>query len=258
MTCNLILPLLERCMRDLCTYYSCTELVRCDKQQKLFLYIDATSSNTFENFCPVMVVLQMLVAAFNPSATSGIHIDALLFSDNARGRGPSPIFNMSTSCFNAVQGQNNSLLSLLIDFGVCLDRGRVYDSAQFPSLCGEGTSAVRGLREIHRRVSSSGNSIENSVLMVTDGIILDDATERTRVLNDLRSAGVSPLIAAGINSGTSTVDSANLRLYTSADNIVVGSSTDPVQFGVDIVNKLVETGVLCLEHGNYFYLNYSA
>lgn len=231
-------------------YYSCTELVRCDLQQKLFLFIDATSSNTYENFCPIMVVLQMLVAAFNPSPTSGIQIEALLFSDEARQRGPSPVFNTSTSCFNAVQGQSNSLLSLMVDFGVCLDNFRQYDSPIFPSLCGEGTSAVPGLREIQRRVSSSGSSTEASVLMVTDGIIQDNAAERESVLNDLRSAGVSTLIAAGINSGTSTVDSANLRLYTSPDNILVGSSSDPVQLGIDIVDKLVEREILCLDHGN--------
>ena len=61
-----------------------------------------------------MVVLQMLVAAFNPSAKSGTKIGALLFSDNARDKPPSPVFDVGTSCFDAVQGSGRSLSSLII------------------------------------------------------------------------------------------------------------------------------------------------
>jgi hypothetical protein len=217
----------------------------CDKQQKLFFYIDATASNIFENFCPLIVVMQMLVAAFNPSANSGTKISALLFPDILRLRDPSPVFDIDTPCFDAVQGPTGSLSSLLIDFGKCLDSGRNYDSAAFPSSCGEGTSAVKGLREIHRIASSSArSSTEGAIVMLTDGIIFDDASERSRVLSDLNSTGISTLIAAGINEA----DRENLRFYTSNDNILVG--TDPVQLGIDIVNKMEERGIVCQDHGN--------
>ena len=222
----------------------------CDKQQRLFLYIDATGSIIYENFCPLMVVMQMLVAASNPSATSGTKIDALLFPDNAKNKAPSPVFDMGTSCFNAVQGPwpDKSLSSLMIDFGVCIDKGRSgYDSTVFPSLCGEGTSAVKGLREIYNISSSTMSSTESAVLMLTDGIIQDDAAERTKVLSDLKSAGINTLIAAGFNEA----DMENLKLYTSSDNILVGN--DPVQLGIDIVNKLQERGIVCKYHGNKFY-----
>ena len=143
-----------------------------------------------------MVAMQMLVAAFNTSITSGTKISALLFPDNAKNKAPSPVFDIGTSCFNAVQGPDKSLSSLMIDFGVCIDKGRTgYDSTVFPSLCGEGTSAVKGLREIYNISSSTMSSTESAILMLTDGIILDDAAERTKVLSDLKSAGINMLIS---------------------------------------------------------------
>ena len=192
-----------------------------------------------------MVVLQMLVAAFNPSTTSGTQIGSLLFSDNAKNTPPSLVFNKSTTCITAVQGPDKSLSSLMIDFGICLNNGRTgYNSTMFPSLCGEGTSAVKGLRAIYDSASTTMSSTESAVLMLTDGIIQDDAAERTKVLSDLKSAGIRTLIAAGINDA----DVENLKLYTSSDNILVGS--EPVQLGIDIVNKMEERGIVCKDHGN--------
>ena len=212
------------------------------------MYIDATGSIIYENFCPLIVVLQMLVAAANPSSTSGTKISALLFPDNAKNKPPSPVFDVGTSCFDAMQG----LSSLMIDFGVCLDNGRVYDSTLFPSSCGEGTSAVKGLREIYNIASSTMSSTESAVLMITDGIIMDDAAERTKVLRDLKSAGVNTVIAAGFNEA----DEDNLKLYTTSDNILIGSTSDPVKFSIDILNKMEEMNVICKYHGkfnNYCY-----
>ena len=191
-----------------------------------------------------MVVMQMLVAAFNPSPTSGTQIASVLFSDNVKNKAPSTVFDVGTSCFDAVQGSDKSLKSLMIDYGVCLDSGRLYDSSLFPSLCGEGTSAVKGLEEILSIASGSRGSTEGAIVMLTDGVIIDDASERTKVLSDLKTAGISTLIAAGINEA----DVENLKLYTSDSNILVGS--DAVQLGIDIVNKMEERGIVCKDHGN--------
>ena len=192
-----------------------------------------------------MVVMQMLVAAFNPSSTSGTKVASVLFSDNVKDKPPSHIFDMDTPCFDAVQGSGRSLSSLMIDFGICLDNGRTgYDSTLFPPSCGEGTSAVKGLQEIYRLASNGKSSVESAILMLTDGVIQDDASERTKVLSDLKSAGIRTIIAAGINEA----DEENLRLYTSNDNILV--SKNAVQLGIDIVNKMQERGIVCKDHGN--------
>ena len=81
----------------------------CSKSQTLYFFIDATDSNKFENFCPLIVTMQMLVAAFNPSSTSETQIGALLFSDEAKHRGPSSVFSVGTSCVNAIQGEKKQL-----------------------------------------------------------------------------------------------------------------------------------------------------
>ena len=91
-------------------------------------------------------------------------------------------------------------------------------------------------------------SAEGAIVMLTDGIITDNASERSKVLSDLKSAGISTLIAAGISHSTSKADEADLRLYTSSDNILVGD--EPVQLGIDIVNKMQKRGIICQDHGN--------
>ena len=219
----------------------------CDKNQTLYFYVDVTDSNTFENFCPLIVVMQMLVAAFNPSSTSGTKINALLFPDIPRSKDPSPVFDTSATCLEAIQGQNGSLSLLLSEFGVCRDNGGDYFSAAFPSSCGEGTSAVQGLEEIYDIASSGNSSGESALLMFTDGVIEDNSTSLTKVLQNLDSVGVSTLIAAGINDGTSMADRENLQSYTSDDNIVI--EDDPIKLGVAIVRKLEQREIICKDHG---------
>ena len=196
-----------------------------------------------------MVVMQMLVAAFNPSSTSGTKVASVLFSDNVKDKPPSHIFDMDTPCFDAVQGSGRSLSSLMIDFGRCLDNDRKYDSTLFPPSCGEGTSAVKGLQKIHHLASTSTrSSAKGAIVMLTDGIINDNASERRTVLEDLKLAGISTLIVARISHSTSKADESNLGLYTRSDNILVGD--EPVQLGIDIVNKMQEKGIVCQDHGN--------
>ena len=236
------------CVYYVYNYYSsyAEQTDDCDQPQNLFFYIDATDSNKFENFCPLVVVLQMMVAAFSPSLTSGTQIGASLFSDNAKHRGPSPVFDRDTSCLNAVQGKDNSLLSLILEFGVCLDKHRQYDSTKFPSMCGEGTSAVPGLERI-RDIVRTKSTRKSTVLMVTDGIIEDEKEARTEVLRDLESAGVTI-----IEAGYGEADLQTMKLYADPDNIMIDN--DPVELGKAIVNKLKAKGILCDKYGNSSYL----
>ena len=118
------------------------------------------------------------------------------------------------------------------------------------SQCGEGTSAVKGLEKIHNLTSSTNSTTEKAILMLTDGQILDDKEEREKVLYKLNWTGIT-LIAAGFDgdsSGAASADVKNLKLYTSDNNILVG--TNAVQLGIDIVNKMEERGIICKDHGN--------
>ena len=235
----------------MCCSINCAESEKCAKNQTLYFYVDATDSNTFDNFCPLIIVMQMLVAAFNPSSTTGTKINALLFPDIPRSKDPSPVFNTSATCLEAIHGQNGSrgLSLLLSEFGVCRDKGGNYFSAAFPSLCGEGTSAVEGLEEIYgiASTSSGSSSGESALLMFTDGTIDDNSTSLTKVLQNLNSTGVSTLIAAGIAGGTNPPNRPNLRYYTSDDNILI--EDDPIELGIAIVRKLEEREIICKDHG---------
>ena len=182
----------------------------------------------------------MLVAAFNPSTTSdsGTKITAWLFGEGDRAE-PSLVFNSSTSCNKIV---NDRLASLINEFGKCLENGHKYSSEVFPPLCGQLTSAVSGLKQIAAEIERNSPSRNSAMVMLTDGVITDDATERQAVYMRLNSTVI-------ISGGIQDADVNNLRLYTpSAENILVRS--DPIDLGLAIVAQLNETGVLCADHGN--------
>ena len=223
-------------------YITCAESA-CSRPQTLYFYIDATDSNIFENFCPLIVTMQMLVAALSPSTTSDTQIGALLFSDEAKDRGPSTVFDVGTPCRDAIQEEKNSLSSLMIEFGKCLDKDRKYNSEMYPSMCGEGTHAVAGLKEIYNVISTKRSSFDTVVVMLTDGAIQDDPDERKKVLEDYKKAGII-IIEAGIGQA----DLETMKLYS--DIIMI--ENDPVKLGIAIVNKLANKSVLCQDEGNLF------
>ena len=183
----------------------------------------------------------MLVAAFNPSATSETQIGAMLFADEAKKKGPSSVFSIGTSCHDAIQGEKNSLRSLMLEYGTCLDKGRKYNSPKYPSMCGEGTSALRGLKEIYEVISSKKKS--GVVLMLTDGVIKDDAMKRDAVLKKFKEAKIT-IIGAGIGKASKLGDS--MKDYTSINLI----KKDPIDLSIAIVNEMESQKVLCSDEGN--------
>ena len=183
----------------------------------------------------------MLVAAFNPSSTSETQIGAMLFADEAKKRGPSTVFSVGTSCRDAIQGGKNSLLSLMLEYGTCLDKKHKYSSPKYPSMCGEGTSAVRGLEEIYKVILSKEKS--GVVLMLTDGIIKDDATKRDAVLTKFKEAKIT-IIGAGI--GKASTLSGSMKDYTSINLI----KEDPIDLSIAIVKEMESQNVLCSDEGN--------
>ena len=165
----------------------------------------------------------------------------MLFADEAKKKGPSSIFSVGTSCHDAIQGEKNSLRSLMLEYGKCLDKGREYNSPKYPSICGEGTSAVRGLKEIYKVISNKEKS--GVVLMLTDGIINDDAMEREEVLMRFEEARIT-IIGAGIGKASELGDS--MKDYTSINLI----KEDPTNLSIAIVNEMESQKVLCSDEGN--------
>ena len=182
----------------------------------------------------------MLVAAFNPSSTSdtGTKIVAWLFGEGDIIE-PSLVFDSSMSCNQIV---NDRLVSLITEFGECLRNNRKHTSQVFPSLCGQSTSAVSGLQKIAAEVEKKGTSRNSAMVMLTDGVIRDNAEERKAVYEKLNHAKTIT-IAGGIDKA----DKNNLKRY--ADNVLF-EEKDPVALGLKIVDRLSKTGVICPDHGN--------
>ena len=181
----------------------------------------------------------MLVAAFNPSSTSGTKLYGVLFPRTLQDTDPTEVFGKSDDCTDVVQGH---LASLIEEYGECAISA-TYKSAPFPSSCGTGTIAVIGLNKIAGFAESTSFN-EEAVLMLTDGTISDPKNERVTVLNRLKSAGVGTIIAARIGSAKDE----NLIQYADKEDNAVANN-DPVQLGLDIVERLRVEGILCDDHG---------
>lgn len=129
----------------------------------------------------------------------------------------------------------------MTEFGKCIDdKRRNYNSEKYPSMCGGVTSAVQGLKKIYDVIPKQ-SSFDSVVVMVTDGIILDDPDKRKKVLEDFKKEGI--LLIEAVAGGAGLED---MELY--GDIIMI--KKDPVDLGIAIVDKLANKSVLCQDDGN--------
>ena len=201
----------------------------------------------------MVIVIQMLVAAFNPTASlSGTRISTVLFP-NGQHLNASVVFGTQDTCDTIV---NSKLRVLLQEFQKCRTPGTNYNPL-FPSFCGEGTSAVDGLKTIYELIPSPPTT-NSAVVILTDGMIRDDPTERSNILAKLKERGVYPILAAGIEgAGSLSATDENLKFYTFQNRNKDAILRDNViDVGVDIVARMNETGIICPDHGNYSSYSY--
>ena len=235
-------------------YYNilfCTVPTPCSVDQNIYFLLDGTKGNN--EFCTMVIIIQILVAAFNPTASlSGTRVSTVLFP-NGEHLNASVVFGTQDTCVSIV---NSKLRELQQEFQKCQTPGINYDPP-FPSFCGEGTSAVDGLKTIYELIPSPPTT-NSAVVILTDGRIIDDDTERSNILAKLAERGVQSILAAavkGSGSLSATVD--NLRLYTLQNREEDAILHDNViDVGVGIVERMNETGLICLEHGNYSSYSY--
>ena len=219
----------------------------CDKQQHLYLLIDATASTSDTSFCQIITVVQMLVATFNPSNSwRSIMISGLTFPDDDIG--PDLIFNSSADCNQVVDMQ---LVSLLSEFVNC-KLGQ--QPRMFPSLCGSRTLIIPGLRKIHELATANNRTnSEGAVIIITDDYLRDSSyRDRLYLLEALRSMGINTIIGAAIYRADYEINlkQRNLMHYVSSqeDAIVRGN---PIDLGIAIVQRMSANEKLCSQHGNF-------
>ena len=181
----------------------------------------------------------MLVAVFNPSSTSGTKLYGVLFPRTLQDTDPTKVFGITDDCRSVVQGH---LASLIEEYGECAISG-TYVSAPFPSSCGTVTIADIGLNKI-AEVAESTTFNDEAILILTDGTIFDPNNERVTVLNRLMSAGIGTIIAARIGAG---VDQNLIDYADNVDNAI--ADNDPIELGLQIVERLRVEGILCDDHG---------
>ena len=203
----------------------------CSKEQSIYFLIDATGSYDLNNFCRMVTLIQLLVAAFNHSVSGPTKTYGYLFPDG------DDIWNSGCTCTYTVEGK---LVSLMQE-----RRDRCSASTVFPNICGDSTLAVPGLNVI-RNVAST-TTTPQAVLIITDGNIQDTNSQIETVVTNLKNAGVSTIIAAGLG----LIDQDNLERFVlpagRSDNAVVNDNI--VDLGTSIVKRLEESGILCSSHG---------
>ena len=192
------------------------------------------------------IVVQMLTAAFNPTGrSSGTRVSTVLFPNGDIDA--SVVFGISDNCNDIV---NNKIRSLQQDFQKCRSGGYSYVPF-YPSFCGESTSAVSGLDVIYNLIPNPPKT-KSAVVILTDGIIIDDPTERDTALNRLTNRDVQAILAAGVkSSGKLGASVDNLKLYTINNNEADAILRENViDVGIGIIGRMAERGIICPNHGN--------
>ena len=187
----------------------------------------------------MMIVAQMLAAAFNPTSSSGTKLYGVLFQHS--GTDVEKVFDLGDSC-NMV---SNQLKTLTKDFSTCKESA--YGETTFKSVCASKTIAIKGLQEIEKEAKVSTKE-QKAVLILTDGTIDDPNNELGTVKSSLKLAGIETIIAARV--GTDQVND-NLKKYANnASNAIVAD--EPLELGRKIVERLSAEGILCNDHGKNF------
>ena len=206
----------------------------CSKEQSIYFLIDATNSYELNNFCQTVTLIQLLVAAFNPSASGPTKTYGYLFPYG------DDIWSSSDSCTSTVEGK---LVSLMQEH-----RDKCSASTVFSNVCGDSTLAVPGLNVIKNVASTT--TTPQAVMIITDGNIQDSDSDVETAVSNLKDNGVSTIIAAGLGQ----VDKNILERYVlptdeSANAVAKDSIKD---LGTSIVKRLEASGVLCSDHGNVY------
>ena len=228
------------------------ERSKCEKQQDIYILIDGTASYTQKAFCGQIVVLQMLIAAFNPSsASAGTMFYGVTFPDLARGRGPGGVFSFNDQCSSIV---TQKLPKLIEEFGDCRIGHR---PTTFTSICGDGTYAIPGLKNILSQVKKNKDpSRKKAVIILTDGTLslLDaekEANEPHTTITNLQNEGVGTIVAARFDARSVNPDIGpppSLYDYTDKDENAV-AAIDTITLGMRIVERLRLAEIICDDQG---------
>ena len=186
----------------------------------------------------MMIVAQMLAAAFNPTSSSGTKLYGVLFQKSGTVE---KVFDLGDSC-NIV---SNQLKTLTKDFSLCKESA--YSKTTFKSVCASETIAIKGLQEIEK-VAKVSTKKQKAVLILTDGTIDDPNNELSTVMSSLKLAGIETIIAARV--GTDQVND-NLKDYANIDSNAIVAD-EPLELGRKIVERLSAEGILCNDHGKKF------
>ena len=212
-----------------------SEKIACEKEQNIYFLVDATASNGFNQFCQILITVDLLVAAFNPTLSGTTKVFGHLFPNGQL------IWNPATTCVGIVKER---LPLLMNEFG----KRNCHSSTVFPGICGGQTVAVPGLRVIAGEVGKT--DVEQAVVILTDGNLEDDASTVPPIIQSLEKEGVIASIIAGFQArADQPIDINILKRYTIGGDANAIVEEDPIDLGIAVVNRLNAEGVLCNQHG---------
>ena len=227
-------------------YVTYTE-ASCNINQNLFFLLDGSEGNTV--FCPMAIVIHMLVAAFNPtSSPPGTKLSTVLFHNSAEP--PSVVFGLEDDC-TVIQDRLKELQQDYQHCGLLNIPSEGY-TFNYPSICGKFTRAVDGLKKIRDLIPANQPGRANALVIMTDGVIDDNPDERKAVLNQLKSKDVSILVSAVESSDAIPATRDNLMEYTvsnNKDDVIIREQV--IDVGIDIVRRMNDTRIICKELGKY-------
>ena len=176
-------------------------------------------------------------------------MSTVLFSDGVKYNA-SVVFDTDSSCTNSA----TKLIELQKEFQECRQYREKYDRQPYASLCGQSSTAVDGLKTIHDLIISNPVTTDNTLVILTDGILRDNEEDRVNIFKSLRDPKlrIRSVIATGIEGASSLSASVdNLKLYTfNQDEQDTVLAKNPFDVGLGIVARMAQTGIVCPDFGN--------
>lgn len=192
-----------------------------------------------------MIVTQLLTAVFDPSTSNsmGTKLYATVFSRHDLAL--LNIFNITDNCLDIV---TNKIPSIIEQFKKCMAV-----SSLSPPYCGNQTNAIKALEEVAALAKNIVDKRKALILLTSGPISTNYGDKEDPLFGEMRlkealarvnESGVTIRIAAQSDD----VHDPSLEPYASRTENVLDDS-DPVQLGIEIVERLVAEGVLCSEQG---------
>ena len=240
----------------------------CSPDRDIYFLIDTTSSNNRKQFCQLEYGVEQVIAALDPgSDMSGTRIGAIFYPRRIRVSGryelsSSVFFKLGSSCSEVMPKYHAMIDSFYHRPDPYID-GKTNPYDEYVQII--GTFPAVAIRKVTDQIQQSIDSGESStrrrlIVVITDGNNQGTSEELIRDVTALTKVSTGVTIVA-VGNSRYFIDRSNqekqefnasLNLIADGNSSNVLISEDSTEVAIQLVQKMVQLGVLCENQGERY------